>query len=295
MTEHPAGPDLDQLRHQARGWLAEMERREILDHQDVERLTACLAKDAGRAVEEMEHWRDHPLGAAPLNYVAMLRYDSARGIWREVPGTGEMARALLAAGAPVDGKPGDRETPLMTAASYGDAEVAQALIEAGANLEATASADAGGVPGGTALLHAAVFGMTDVLDLLVAAGARIPDLVLAAAAGDLTGWSVTDAPPQTRLLALIMAAHHQRVHVIDQLIAAGTPVDAVDSAWGRQALRVAAGEGRPASVRALLAHGADPALRDRDGHTALDLCRLGKADYPGRVGFDQVEAILEEL
>jgi len=46
----------------------------------------------------------------------------------------------------------------MTAASYGDAEVARVLVEAGADLAATASPDAGAVPGGTALRHAAVFG-----------------------------------------------------------------------------------------------------------------------------------------
>ncbi|MGC7101619.1 hypothetical protein ACPZ19_43680 [Amycolatopsis lurida] len=43
-------------------------------------------------------------------------------------------------------------------------------------LDATAWADAGGVPGGTALRHAAVFGMTDVVDPLVAAGARTGSL-----------------------------------------------------------------------------------------------------------------------
>jgi ankyrin repeat protein len=75
---------------------------------------------------------------------------------RRVPGA--VAGALLAAGAPVDGPPGDRETPLITAASYGDAELARVLIEAGADLEATAAPNAGGVPGGTALEHAAVFG-----------------------------------------------------------------------------------------------------------------------------------------
>lgn len=72
----------------------------------------------------------------------------------------------------------------MTAASYGDAQVARVLIDAGADLDATASATAGGVPGGTALRHAVVFGMTDVVEVLLAAGAT--DLVHAAAAGDLT-------------------------------------------------------------------------------------------------------------
>lgn len=46
-------------------------------------------------------------------------------------------------------RPATAETPLITAASYGDADVARILIEAGADLEATAAPTAGGVPGGT--------------------------------------------------------------------------------------------------------------------------------------------------
>ncbi len=102
----------------------------------------------------------------------------------------------------------------MTAASYGDAEVARVLIEAGAQLDLTSSATAGGVPGGTALLHAAVFGMTDV---------------------------------------------------VDALVAAGTPIDAVDERWGRQALRVARENGRANSVHHLISRGADPGQPDVSG------------------------------
>lgn len=40
-------------------------------------------------------------------------------------------RALIASGAPVDGHPGDKETPLITGASSGAADVARVLIEAG--------------------------------------------------------------------------------------------------------------------------------------------------------------------
>jgi len=50
-----------------------------------------------------------------------------------------LANLLLTAGAPVDGNPGDDETPLITAASYGDAEVARVLIAAGASIEARSS------------------------------------------------------------------------------------------------------------------------------------------------------------
>ena len=110
------------------GWArlkTEVTRREIFDARDVARLNALLAEHPELAVEPMLSWCDHPQGASPLGYVAMLRYDTSRGIWRDVPGTAAIAGALLKAGALADGDPADAETPLMTAASYGDAEVAQ--------------------------------------------------------------------------------------------------------------------------------------------------------------------------
>jgi uncharacterized protein len=271
----------------------EVVRREILDARDVDRLSVLLAKDPSLAVDEMKHWCDHPKGAAPLNYVAMLQFDTSAKVWREVTGTAELAKALIAAGAPVNGRSGGRETPLMTAASYGDADVARALIEAGADLEATAAPDAGGVPGGTALTHAAVFGNTTVVDVLVGAGARIPDLVLAAAAGDIAGWVVADVTPDERTLALIMAADHQRLTVIDELVAAGTPVDSVDATWGRHPLRLAAENGRPASVQRLLDLGADPNLTDSRHRTPLQLSHAAHERYPVDPAHVQVQAILK--
>jgi len=235
----------------------EVERREILTDRDLDRLAARVSENPELATDQMRHWCDHPLDPTPLSYVAMLRYDTASGAWRDVPGTGALARLLLQAGAPVDGQPGDTETPLMTAASYGDAEVARVLVEAGADLDATASPGAGGVPGGTALHHAAVFGMTEVVDVLVSAGASIGHISEAAAAGDITGWLRADTPEEDRVRALVMAADHERLDVIDQLLDAGTPIDATDP-WGRQPLRLATMNGRAASVRHLLARGADP-------------------------------------
>ncbi len=219
----------------------EVERREILNSRDLERLSSLLAEDPGLAVSPMVNWTDHRLGANPLNYIAMIGFDHERlGLPADLPGTGRVAAALINAGAPVDGLPGDSETPLMTAASYGDAEVARVLIEAGADIEARASTDAGGVPGGSALMHAAVFGMTEVLDLLVKAGAQPHGIESAAAVGDITGWLNPDTPLQARIRALGFAADHERLSVIDQLIDAQTPVDAVDELFGRQALRLAA-------------------------------------------------------
>jgi ankyrin repeat protein len=253
----------------------EVERRDILNRRDLSRLTRLLAEHPELATEEMEHWSDHPGGVGPVNYIAMLKLDHQRlGLPRELPGTGAIAAALIRAGAPVDGFPGDQETPLITAASYGDADVAKVLIKAGADIEAISAPDSGGVPSGTALVHAAVFGNTEVLDVLVAAGARIDSLEMAAAAGDISGWPLGRFTPQAKIRALVMAADHQRLEVIEQLVAAGTPVNEADADWGRLPLHVAAQNGRPGSVRRLLAHGADPDLCDPVHHrTPLDWCQ----------------------
>jgi len=271
----------------------EVDRREIFDTRDVARLNTLLAEHPELAVEPMLHWCDHPAGASPLGYVAMLRYDTSRGIWRDAPGTGPIARKLLEAGASLDGDPADAETPLMTAASYGDAEVARVLLEAGADLTATASANAGGVPGGTALRHAAVFGMSDVVDVLLAAGAT--DLVQAAAAGDITALLTAETPQRERVAALRMAAEHGRLRVIDQLLSAATPVDGVD-ADGSTALHEAAYSGRADSVRHLLARGADPGRRDtRFGGTPLGWCRHRRDETGHGHGHEEVEQILAPI
>jgi uncharacterized protein len=266
----------------------EVERRDILNSRDLSRLSRLLAGHPELATAKMEHWCDHK-SAGPVSYMAMLRFDHARlGLPSELPGTGAAAKALINAGASADGYPGDKETPLITAASYGDAEVAKVLIDAGADIDAISAPDSGGVPSGTAVDHAAVFGMTEVLDVLVAAGARISSLEMAAAAGDITGWPLARFTRQSRIRALVFAADHQRLDVIDQLIEAGTPVNEADAEWERLPLHTAAGNGRAASVRRLLAHGADPNLRDPRHHrTPLEECQ--PACSPGH---REVEAIL---
>jgi ankyrin repeat protein len=270
--------------------IVEVERRRTLDGADVARLRELLAARPGLAVERMVNWCDHVLGASPLGYVAMLRYDTVGGVWREVHGTGALAQALLDAGAPVDGDPGDAETPLMTAASHGDAAVARVLVVAGADLSATASATSGGVPAGTALRHAVVFGMDDVVEVLLAAGAT--DLVHAAAAGNLGNLLSPETPVEDRIAALRMAAAAGRPAVIDQLLAASTPVDGLDRD-GSTALHEAAYSGQSAVVAHLLARGADPARRDtRFAGTALDWCRHRRAEVGAGHGHDEVEVIL---
>jgi hypothetical protein len=274
----------------------EVERRDILNSRDLSRLTRLLAEHPELATAKMEHWCDHPQGAGTVGYMAMLRFDHGRlGLPADLPGTGAIAGALIQAGAPVDGYPGDKETPLITAASYGDAEVARVLIEAGADIEVISAPDSGGAPSSNALGHAAVFGMTEVLDVLVAAGARIDSLEMAAAAGDISAWPLARFTLQSRIRALVFAADHQRLDAIDRLIEAGTPVNEADAEWERLPLHTAAGNGRPASVRRLLAHGADPNLRDPRHHrTPLEECQPPNR-YLDSPAHDEVEAILRPL
>lgn len=272
--------------------LLEVARRRVLDLRDPAELAALLRAHPEAATAQLQRWQDHPKGASPLGYLAMARYDTVTRKWRDVAGAAAIAHMLLAAGAPVDGEPGAPETPLITAASYGDADVAAVLLAAGASIDAVAASDSGGVPGGSALLHAAVFGMTEVLDLLVAAGARVRSIEEAAAAGDITGWLAPDLDTQAKLRALVMAADHQRIDVIASLVAAGAPVDGTDAVFRRHPLRVAVVHGRVASVAALLAHGADPVLPDANGMRPLDHCRRGRAHAAEPGAHAEIEAML---
>jgi hypothetical protein len=269
----------------------EVERRDILNSRDLSRLTRLLGEHPELATTKMEQWCDQK-SADLIGYMATLRFNHERlGLPRELPGTGAIVKALIDAGASVNGRPGDKETPLITAASCGDAEVAKALIDAGADIEAISAPSSGGVPSGTALQHAAVFGVTEVVDVLVAAGAKIHDLEMAAAAGDLTGWPLDRFTLQSRIRALVFAADHQRLESIDQLVEAGTPVNEPDAEWERLPLHTAAGNGRLASVRRLLAHGADPNFRD-PRHRTTPLEESQRENSPGH---REVEAILRPL
>lgn len=275
----------------------EVERRQILDALDATGLRGLLVAHPELAVQKMQGWRDHPRnprGLTPLGYLAAMPFDTVRKVWRIIAGTGPLARELLWAGAPVDGAPGDPETPLMTAASYGNTEVAKVLVEAGASLTATASPQAGGVPNGTALRHAVVFGMTEVVEVLLAAGAS--DLVHSAATGSVAGMLTAATSEADRVAALRIAAEHGQLEVIDDLLAAGTPIDGVDRD-GSTALHAAAYHGQGNGVRHLLDRGADPTRRDtRFDSPPLGWSHAGRRDEVGpEDGHDEVEGMLAPL
>jgi GNAT superfamily N-acetyltransferase len=264
---------------------AEVDRRRCIHLGDVEGLARLVAADPTMARDTVRSCLS-PSGASALGYVGVGRFHGRFDHQR----VGELTRVLLAAGAPVDGTPEDAETPLITAASYGEVEMARVLIDAGADLEATGHPELGG----TALGHAINFGMTDIVDLLVAAGANIRDIVDAAGAGTLDGFLTPTATDRDKARALQAAAVCERLEAIDELLAAGTRVDAeVD---GATALHAAAMNGKARSVAHLLARGADPNRLDAEYHsTPLGWCWHRLGGWGPADGCAEVERLLEPI
>lgn len=145
-------------------------------------------------------------------------------------------QALLANGADVRAAQGDGMTALHWAAYHGNADLAGAVLGAGADVAATTRIGAY-----TPLHLAARIGSGSVVRLLLEAGADP-----SAASQDVGG-----------ALPIHFAAEAGGADAIDALVAHGADVDARESAWGQTPLIFAASAGRTDAVTALLAHGAD--------------------------------------
>ena len=145
------------------------------------------------------------------------------------PNGARVVAALLAAGGDPNakgegrgGEPGG-EGPLHWAASSDDAEVAAALIDGGAIIEA---------PGGsigTPLANAVGYGCWQVADLLVARGARVEPLWVAAALGVMPAvegfFAATPAPTQDEIHhAFWQACHGGQPRAAAYLLARGADV-----------------------------------------------------------------------
>lgn len=170
----------------------------------------------------------------------------------------ELARALLAEGAPVEGTD---SSILSSAVSLGATEVARVLVQHGADLE-----HRGTYPGlhmGTPLDHAVHFGMVDCIDMLVAHGAVVHDLRMAAGAGDVdrvrAAWTDADRPSQ--LDAFRVAVVCGRAEIVRFMLAHGRSVhDILDT--GGTALHWAAWEARSRMASLLLQEGASTTVTD---------------------------------
>jgi Domain of unknown function (DUF6438)/Ankyrin repeats (3 copies) len=136
---------------------------------------------------------------------------------------------------------------LLDAMSTGDADVVRAFIEEGADVKKPILSPI----------------------LCFARGKEIFELLIAAGA-DPNG-----QPIENLYAPLLNAANLREPDSIAVLLKAGARVDAA-SADGTTALMVAARSGVPASVKLLLAAGANPAKKNELGWTAMDFARSGE-------------------
>ena len=202
-------------------------------------------------------WAATPLDApdAPVAEAAM------RGDVAEV-------RALIEAGADVNGALGDGMTALHWSAERGERDITALLLSAGGHVESTTRL------GGYRPLHlAAKGGHTSVIRALLEAGA-IPG------PGTTTG-AVTP---------LHLAAASGSASSVAVLIEHGADVDQRETVWGQTALMFAAAEGRVQALRALLKGGADPDLTAHRARSADEgLGRQGRHVCTG--GPDEVRSV----
>jgi ankyrin repeat protein len=162
-------------------------------------------------------------------------------------GDGVSVRALIAAGADVNGANPNGWTAMHEVADGDYVEIGLALIAAGAKLDPRESDE-----GFTPLAWAARKGALGVVELLLAKGADRE-------ARTLTGATV-----------LHVAVASSKIEVVRALIKAGADLNARDNN-GFTPLMVAGQQGELEIVELLLEAGADKAMKDNRGRTAFDI------------------------
>jgi ankyrin repeat protein len=218
--------------------------------------------------------RRHSLGAlVTVGFVLcpVLTWGGAHAVDRdliEAAGRGDAAEIarLLAQGATVDARDGANRTALYHATEGNHIAAAVALIEAGADVNASDGASIDHTP----YLMAGARGYLEILSPMLAHGADL---------ASTNGYGGT---------ALIPACERGFVEVSRVLIEAGTDLDHINR-LGWTALLEAAilSDGGPAHqkiVAMLLDAGANPGLADRDGVTPLAHAEVR--------GFDAIAAVI---
>lgn len=254
--------------------------KKAIGNGDCDTLRRLLNEDPSLAQEPIE-WGGliNKCRSEPLHYLSDGPF---HGLWNHGK-QAEMARIFLEAGAPVNGLPESGETPLHGAASLDRADVAEVLIEFGADLEVRAEYP--GIRFGTPLEFAIFFGMREVADLLYRHGARIYSSGMAAGVGDielLESMLPAENPP-TDSDILRAAAVGGRTEVVQYLLDRGLDINLPVS--DATALHWAAWEYKPAMVEFLLGQGADRNILD----TNYKLTPLGWANHRAKNNSDSPE------
>lgn len=182
-------------------------------------------------------------------------------------GDAALFASVLAAGADVNGLNQDQLTPLMHAVSLDRAEFVDALIEAGADVNA-----ATGLDGWTALHYAARDQASERIVLsLIEAGADVNSTTTVVVIESEGVRTVV----RGGITPLMIAAGMGRIETVDALIAAGADVHAAESANGWTALHsVASNKSGELIVASLLRAGADPNRADNDGTLPVRIASL---------------------
>ena len=177
------------------------------------------------------------------------------------PNNAATVRALVAAGGDVDARFAGphRETPLHWAASSDDVEVIDALLDAGANIEADGAVIAGGTP----LTDAVAFAQWNAARRLVERGAHVP-MREAAALGMLDRLDelcAADRPPSADDLtqALWYACHGGQRETAERLLGLGAGLNWVSTWDGLTPLDAARRSGADDLAGWLAEQGARPA------------------------------------
>jgi ankyrin repeat protein len=139
-----------------------------------------------------------------------------------------------------------REHDFLSAASQGNVAKLNELVDK-VNVDARLSED-----GETALHRAASRGHLTAVALLLDHGAKV------------------DATDGEDVTPLILASYRGQTDVVKLLLERGAAVNAREKRNGLSSLSHAVGRGEKELVRVLLAHGADPLLKDAAGRTALE-------------------------
>ena len=190
-------------------------------------------------------------GAVALSMTALLgaANSSAPVADSAMKGDRDAVRTLLKQGADVSAAQGDGMTPLHWAAERGDAQMAEMLLYAGANVGAVTR-----IGQYTPLHLASRSGNSAVVAALLKAGA------------DVNARATTSGAT-----ALHLAATSGNAAVVKSLIDAGADVNAKESQWGQTPLMFAASQNRVDAIKALLAAGADPKITSKTVDVAHQL------------------------
>ncbi len=178
----------------------------------------------------------------PAEVAAQARLDPSRSAVADAAMRGDRAavKSLLQQGSDVNAAQGDGMTALHWAAMKNDAELAQMLVYAGANVKATTRLGAN-----TPIVIAARNGNAPVVEVLLKSGAD------------------ADAATSTGTTPLMLAAASGSVEAVKLLLGADADIEAKESSMQQRPLMFAAAFSRVEVMKVLIAAGADVKARSK--------------------------------